>query len=138
MDRVVLIVGAVAVAGIVAWLVDRRKPAPPTAPTANVPGQLDRRDFARPDTPWLIVVFTAASCTTCAGVWESVRALEAPDIAVQELELGREAALHRRYAIDAVPTLLVADAEGVVVRWFLGPVAPADLHAALTDLRRAD
>ena len=135
MDRLVLMIGAVAVAGLVALLVDRRRPDRPTSPTAHVPGQLDRADFARPDAPWLVAVFTADSCSTCAGVVERARPLESDDVAVQELEATRDAAVHRRYEIDAVPTLLVADRGGVVQRWFLGPMSSADLWSAVADVR---
>lgn len=138
MDRAVLIIGAVAVAGLVAYLVQIRRPTPPTAPAAQVPVQIDRRDFARPEAPWLVAVFTSDTCSTCAGVWERARHLESPPVVVQELEVGRDAAIHARYEIDAVPTLLVVDSEGVVKRWFLGPVGSADLWAAVADARDAD
>ena len=135
MDRLVLIVGAVAVAGLVALLVDRRRPDRPTTPTAHVPGQIDRRDFVRPEVPWLIAVFTADSCSTCAGVLERARPLDSDEVAVQEVEVGRHGAIHRRYEIDAVPTLLVADESGVVRRWFLGPMSSADLWSAVAEAR---
>jgi hypothetical protein len=56
-------------------------------------------------------------------------------VAVQNLEYVRDRPLHSRYAIDAVPSLLIADHEGVVRRSFLGPVSTTHLWAALADLR---
>lgn len=122
------------IAGVVAWLIERRRPARPTAPTTTVPRQLDRNDFAQPGTKWLVAVFTAETCRTCAGVWTQARELAGPDVAVQELEVQRDRELHDRYEIDSVPILLIADSDGVVVRWFLGPLPDSDLEAAATDL----
>ena len=68
-----------------------------------------------------MAVFTAETCSTCAGVWERALPLGSVEIAVQELEAGRDVVIHERYGIDAVPTLLIADGEGVVRRWFVGP-----------------
>ena len=89
MDRVVLIVGAVAIAALVGLIVGRRRPDSPSTPTAHIPGQLDRNDFTRPATPWLVAVFTAETCSTCAGVWEQALPLGGAEVAVQELEAGR-------------------------------------------------
>jgi hypothetical protein len=56
-------------------------------------------------------------------------------VAVQEAELVARRDLHERYAIEAVPATLVADAEGVVVRSFLGPVTATHLWAAVAEAR---
>src|SRR5688572_22365904 len=97
----------VAIAIVVALVIEKRRPAPPTQPTWAVPSQIDRDDFDRPDLPWLLIVFTSATCTTCAGVWAKVRPLETADTAVQEVEATLQRDLHLRYAVDAVPMLLV-------------------------------
>jgi hypothetical protein len=54
---------------------------------------------------------------------------------VQQLEAIAEAEIHRRYGIDAVPLVLIVDAEGVVRRDFLGPVTATDLWAAVAEVR---
>ena len=77
MDRLLLALVLVAVAVAVAVVVQRRKPAPPTGSRWNVPVQLDRADFVRPDAPWLVAVFTSATCETCGGVWEKAVPLDA-------------------------------------------------------------
>ena len=92
-------------------------------------------DFDRPDAPWLVVVFTSATCDTCAGVWERAQHLASDAVAVQEAEVTARKDLHDRYAIEAVPATLVADADGVVVRSFLGPVTATDLWAAVAEAR---
>jgi hypothetical protein len=93
--------------------------------------QLHRGDFPAAATPWLVVVFTSATCDACRDVWARARLLARPDVHVVEVEVGEQPQLHRRYLIDAVPTTLVADAQGVVVASFLGPVRGNDLADAL-------
>ena len=135
-ERIVLAVGLALVALAVAAVLQRRpRPSAPIRTGYSVPGQLDRADFERPEAPWLVAVFTSATCSTCAGVWERAQPLASPKVAVQELELGRDRALHERYAIDAVPATLVVDREGVVVASFVGPVTATDLWAAVAEAR---
>jgi len=100
-----------------------------------VPAQVDRGDFARPDAAWLVAVFTSATCTTCRGVCERAQPLASDAVVVQELEHQADRALHDRYGIEAVPTTLVVDAEGVVAASFLGPVTATDLWAAVAEAR---
>ena len=100
--------------------------------------QLDRADFVRPEAPWLVVVFTSATCQTCGGVWEKAVPLDAgPEgpVAVQRVEVTAEPELHRRYGIDAVPLVLIADPAGIVRSHFLGPVTATDLWAAVAEAR---
>jgi hypothetical protein len=132
----ILIVGLV-VAGalLVAFLLQRRQPDAPIRTGYSTPEQLDRGDFDRPDAPWLVAVFTSATCATCADVWTKAQVLASADVVVQQLEYGRDRALHERYAVDAVPALVVADRDGVVQRSFLGPVSATHLWAALAEVR---
>ncbi len=139
MDRLALVVALAAAALVVAWLVQRRQQSDAPVRTGyRVPAQLDRADFDRPDAPWIVVVFTSATCSTCAGVWEKAVHLGSDEVAVQEAEYGARRDLHDRYRIDAVPTVLVADAEGVVVRSFVGPVTATDLWAAVAQARAGE
>ncbi|MCD9623333.1 TlpA family protein disulfide reductase [Rhabdothermincola salaria] len=138
MERLVIAAIVVVVAVVVALVLQRRQADPPTRAAFQVPAQLDRRDFDRPDAPWLVAVFTSATCDTCAGVWDKARHLDAGPggpVVVQGLEVGAEAELHERYGIDAVPLVVIADADGVVVRHFLGPVTATDLWAAVAEAR---
>ena len=135
MDRVLLTIALVAVAVTVAVVLRRRKPDAPTQSAWTVPAQLDRRDFDRPDADWLVAVFTSATCETCATVKDKVALLESAAVAVQDAEAVADKALHDRYGIDAVPTLVIADREGVVAASFVGPVSAADLWATMADLR---
>ena len=135
MDLLLLVLGGVAVALLVASLLSRKQSPVPAANTGTIPRQLDRNDFHGTDRPWLVAVFTASSCATCAGVMERAKHLASNQVCVQELELGAEAAMHERYGIDAVPMLLIADQTGAVRRAFVGPTTAADLWASLAELR---
>ena len=135
MDRVLIAAAIVVVVAALAVVLRRRRPDPPTQSLRHVPQQLDRRDFARPDAPWLVVVFTSSTCGSCADVVAKATVLASDDVAVEEVEYGAARTVHERYRVDAVPTLLVADAEGVVRTSFQGPVTATDLWAALAEVR---
>jgi len=135
MERLLLAAVLVAVAVVVAMVLQRRRPDAPTQPAWTVPAQLDRNDFARPDAPWLVAVFTSATCSTCAGVHEKASVLASDAVAVDDVELSARRDQHDRYGIDAVPTLVVADADGVVRASFVGPVTATDLWAAVAEAR---
>ena len=128
-------VAVIAVALVVAWAVQRRRPDSPTGGRWSVPGQLDRADFPEREVPWLVAVFTSARCAACAATVAKAQALASSSVAVAEVELGAEPELHRRYAIDAVPLLVLADGEGVVRASFVGPPSATDLWAAVADVR---
>ena len=137
MTRLALAVALALLAVAVAAVLRRRQRGdPPTQPRQwAVPAQLDRADFARPEAPWLVAVFTSATCATCAGVRDKARVLACPEVAVEEVEVGARRQLHQRYRIEAVPTTVVADAAGVVRASFLGPVTATDLWAAVAEVR---
>jgi len=138
MERLIVAAVLIAVAVIVAVLLQRRKPAAPTNKEWTVPVQIDRRDFSRSDAPWLVAVFTSSTCDACSGVWAKAVHLDSgPNgpVCTQELEVAAESELHRRYGIDAVPLVLIADGEGVVRKHFLGPVTATDLWAAVAEAR---
>lgn len=135
MDRLLLVVALVAVAVVVALVARRRRPDAPTQPSWTVPSQLDRADFDAPDQPWLVAVFTSATCTACQRAVAAAGPLATSEVAVQEVEVGARGDLHRRYGIDAVPTVVVADAGGVVRASFVGPPTATDLWAAVAEAR---
>lgn len=134
-ERFVVAAVVVAIAVVVALVVDRRRPAPPTQAPWSVPAQLDRADFDEPAKPWLVAVFTSATCDACRGTIDKAKVLACDDLAVQEIEHGADRELHRRYAIDAVPLTLIADREGVVVASFVGEPTATDLWAAAAEAR---
>ena len=135
--RVVVAAAIVLVAALVATVLRRRSLGAdvPTQGSHNVPVQLDRSDFAQPDAPWLVVLFSSASCHTCADVRSKAEVLRSREVAVDDVEFGARRRLHEKYAIDGVPCLVIADSQGVVQASFLGPVSATDLWARVADVR---
>lgn len=130
------VTAAVLVALAVAWVLRRRRTAAaPTQAGWQVPSQLDRGDFPRADAAWVVVAFTSSTCATCADVTTKVAVLESSEVAVVRVDYSDAAELHRRYGIDAVPCVVIADSDGVVRQSFLGPVKAQDLWAAVAECR---
>jgi hypothetical protein len=137
MDRLLIAVGIAVVAVAIGLMWRRRRP--PDAPTRSsraVPEQLDRADFASPDAAWLAAVFTSATCSSCADVQAKVEVLGSDEVAIDVIEYQTRGDLHRRYRIDSVPLVVIADDAGVVRQHFLGPVTATDLWAAMARLRQ--
>jgi hypothetical protein len=134
--RLLIVAGVVVVAVVVALVSQRRRPDAPANPIDHeAPAQLDRADFDRPEAPWLVAVFSSETCGTCGSVWERVAPLESASVATMEVEVGERRDLHDRYHVTAVPTTVVADRDGVVVRSFIGPVTATHLWGALAEVR---
>ena len=139
MINLLIAVGVVVVVGAVALVARRRQVTDvPTQVSWTVPQQLDPADLPRDAENWLVVVFTSATCHVCADVARKARVLESRDVLVAEIEYAARRDLHVKYGIDAVPTLLIADRDGVVRRHFLGPVSATDLWAAVARVRDPD
>jgi hypothetical protein len=68
---------------------------------------------------------------------DKAAALASEQVAVQDVPFQTRKDLHRRYSIEAAPTIVVADREGVVQASFVGPPAAAELWGAMADLRPA-
>lgn len=133
--QVIVAVAVVVVAVGVGLLLRRRQQVTaPTQPSRAVPAQLDRADFAA-DEPWLVAVFSSATCNTCADVVRKAEVLRSADVGVVEVEFASARELHRKYDIQAVPMVAIADSEGVVRAGFAGPVTAEDLWGALADVR---
>lgn len=137
LTRALLVVLIVGMAAVAATVLRRRTTAAdvPTQSARPVPTQLDRRDFARPEAPWLVAVFSSATCDTCADVIAKAVVLDCAEVAVDDVEYTARRAVHAKYTIDAVPSVVVADADGVVRASFLGPVTATDLWAAVAEAR---
>ncbi|HWC09822.1 MAG TPA: thioredoxin domain-containing protein [Acidimicrobiales bacterium] len=135
MERFLLAAVVVVLAAAVAVWFERRRPEAPTQGAWPVPTQLDRADFGGVGTPWLVAVFTSATCNSCAEAMDKARVLASDEVWVEEVEVKAQADLHRRYNVEAVPTLVVADAEGVVRASFVGPPSATDLWAAVAEAR---
>lgn len=135
MTNLVVVVAVVVCAASAAIIGRRRRPEAPTQPRMQVPSQVDRNDFAGPDTDWLVAVFSSATCHTCADVVRKAQALASRDVVVHDVEYAAARDLHSRYDIDAVPVVLIVDRDGVVRANFMGPVTATDLWAAVAECR---
>lgn len=138
MDRVLLagllLVGAVAVA----LVLRRRQTDEPVRTSWAVPDWLDRTEFSEPASPWLVAVFTSATCRSCQEALAEVQRLAGEDVAVEEVDVETRPELHERYGIEAVPTVVIADAEGAVRGSFIGPPTAVELRDRVAEARRAD
>ena len=135
MSTLLIAVPLVVVAVLVALVIQRRQPEPPTQPKWSVPTQLDRRDFDRPEGEWIVVVFTSKTCESCESAWAKAAPLASAEVAVQDVAYQTDQKLQERYGIDAAPTIVVADREGVVRASFIGTPSTADLWTAVADVR---
>jgi hypothetical protein len=135
MERVVIAAALVVAAAFVAWVLRHRRPDAPTQERVAVPAQVDRRDFARPDAPWLLALFTSETCESCVRAVARTRLLEGNDVAYEELPWQARRELHDRYHIDSVPLLIVADRHGVVHASLVGAPSFSDVSAALVAAR---
>ena len=136
-SRLLVALAVILVAVVVARLLERRRPAPPTRDAYPVPAQLDRRDFPRPDAPWLFVLFSSRTCDSCGPMVSRVCSLESETVATVQVEAKADRALHDRYRIEGVPMVVLADADGVVRAGFVGAVDAWELGDAL-DKAQAD
>ncbi|HZN13825.1 MAG TPA: thioredoxin family protein [Acidimicrobiales bacterium] len=134
-DRLALAIVLIAVAAAAAWWLRRRQPQPPTQSHYQVPLQLDRDDFDGPAAPWLVVVFSSTVCSTCAEATAKAAVLAGPDVVVQDVSYQDRRDLHKRYNIEAAPTTVVADCDGVVRAAFVGAPSATDLWAAVAEAR---
>lgn len=123
------------VAGAGAWWLRRRTPEGPPRDAYPVPRQLARPDFPRPEAPWLVAYFSSDTCASCQGLGPKIAVLESPEVATCELDFASQRELHDRYDIAAIPMILIADADGVVLRAFVGATTATDLWAALAECR---
>jgi protein-disulfide isomerase len=131
-----LIAGALIVIGVVvAVVLERRRPQPPTQDRWPVPTQLDRDDFDGGAAPWLVAVFTSATCDSCARATAKASVLASPSVAYLEVPYQTRKDLHQRYGVEAVPCIVVADPEGVVRASFIGAPTATDLWAAVAEAR---
>lgn len=136
MERLLLAGALVAIAAAAAFYLRRRTvTAPPTQAKWAVPNQLDRDDFEERGSDWLVVVFTSSACDSCAEAVAKAEVLASSQVGFQVVAYQDDKDLHTRYGVEAVPTIVLADAEGVVQRSFVGVPSATDLWAALAEAR---
>ncbi len=128
MNTTTLALSLGAAACLTAYLVGRlRHRRQVTLTAGEVPVNVDKSDFGAPNGGWLIVVFTAKSCRSCASVVRSLEPLAAAGIRCREVEKSSERELHDRHRVDAVPLTLAVSPRGEVELWFRGPLSSRDV-----------
>lgn len=139
MERLIVAAVLALAAVVVAQVLQRRKPAPPARSGVRAgwapPGQLDRADFDDPERPWLVAVFTSATCDSCQSVTAKAEVLASTEVVVQVIPWQENKELHDRYDMEVVPTTMIVDAEGVVHAAFVGAPTATDLWAAMAEAR---
>ncbi len=88
--------------------------------------------------PWLVAVLTDSACGTCHSTLERLEPLAGPAVEVVEVDAAGHRQLHDSYGTDAVPFTLVADSDGSVAAWILGPPTAADIAAVRRILTEQD
>jgi thioredoxin-related protein len=135
MTRLVIVALVLVVAVALNKLFSKRTVLAPTQADPSMPTQVDRKDFSEPSKEWLVLAFTSSTCNTCADIERKAVVLKSQTVAVEICEYTAHRELHKKYAIDAVPTLLIADGQGIVRKGFLGPASATDIWAALARVR---
>ena len=139
MERLAVAAVLVVLAVVAARLIERRRPAPPTQSGVRAgwspPAQLDRADFDGTDRPWLVAVFTSATCESCRDTTAKARVLASGQVAFQDIPWQERKDLHDRYGVEVVPLTLVTGPDGVVRASFVGAPSATDLWAALAEAR---
>jgi hypothetical protein len=136
--RILVALVVLVAAVLVARRLENRRPEAPTRDRYPVPAQLDRSDFPRPELPWLVVLFSSRNCESCVPMAAKVAALASEAVATCEVEASQQPDLHRRYGIEGVPMVVVADAEGVTRAAFVGSASAAELWTAVAQARGSE
>ena len=131
---IALVIGAVVV--LAAMIIRQRRVVDaPTQKVFSAPTQIDRTDFPTSQHEWMIAVFTSATCQACADMLAKAQVVASKNVSVIEIEYSNKKELHRKYNIEAVPTVVVTDVHGIVHKSFLGPVSATDLWAGIASVR---
>jgi len=128
-----LVVGAVIIAVAVSTLANRSTTSTNAELEHHIPDQIDGADFCRTLGSRMLVVFSSSKCNTCALVIEAVSRIDKPSLVVVVADIETKPDLHAKYNIEAVPTTLLAEPSGRVVKSFLGPVGRELIEQALSD-----
>lgn len=117
----------------------RRKSTEIVVSNFEAPVKIDRDDFKECSAEYLVVVFSSQTCKSCQNVIEKAKVLQSSSVDVQNLDYTESGgkALHLKYEIEAVPTTLIVDSNGVVQESYIGPVTATDLWAGLAKTRGA-
>jgi len=120
--RFILLLALVVAGLVVAYVLQRRKPDPPTSPSYRAPTQLDPADFDFTDLDKYFVLFSSNKCESCASTWSSLKQFENESCGLVKVDIEADLDLTAKYKIDGVPTTLLSNANGEVLATFFGPL----------------
>ena len=132
------IYGLVIVAVVVALAFASRRNKDVVSETRyDPPSKIERNDFPSLEGEILVVAFTSRVCDSCSNLIDKVKVLEsgAVSTSIVEFEDASGKKLHSKYQIEAVPTTVICDENGVVVESHVGPVTATDLWAGVARAR---
>jgi hypothetical protein len=117
-----------------------KKPSPTSTTHYDAPSHIERGDFPDATTEVFAVAFTSASCESCHDIVTKLKAAQTSqvDISIVEYEDDHGKTLHKKYDIEAVPTVVICDSNGTTQKAFLGAVTATDLWAGLAQVRGSD
>lgn len=126
---------ALALAGVVGWLLTRRAGA--VRPTDfGAAGELDTSDLGLSDDGPTVVHFSAPWCSPCTQVRRVVDQVcsDLGEVAHVEIDLDANPAAARRLSVLSLPTTFIFDAQGRQRYRAAGVPKADDLRSALTPL----
>ena len=85
-----------------------------------------------------IIVFTESTCDSCQTAVRLVRGPAGAGMPVADIEYSAEPGLHKKFAIDTVPTTLVVDNEGNVLAGWTGRVDLGEFTTTLAEIAQSD
>jgi thiol-disulfide isomerase/thioredoxin len=134
-SAVVAVLGALAVAGIVGWLVNRRS-GQVRATDAATAGDVDTSDLGLSADGPTVVHFSASWCGPCTQVRRVVNqvCIDLGDVAHVEIDMDANPAAARRLSVLSLPTTFIFDAGGSQRFRASGVPKADDLRSALTPL----
>ncbi len=133
-----VIYGAFILTTLTIFIVVHRRRVSEVAPTTyDPPVKIERNDFPQATAETLVVLFSSNVCDSCSNVRDKALVVSSDQVNVIDVEyedtVGKK--LHGKYQIEAVPTLVIADENGVVLSSYVGPVTATDLWAGVARAR---
>jgi thioredoxin-like negative regulator of GroEL len=134
-SAIVAVVAALAVAGVVGWLLSRRA-GQVRATDPGTADEVDTRDLGLSADGPTVVHFTAPWCSPCTQVRRVVSQVctDLGDVAHVEIDMDANPAAARRLSVLSLPTTFIFDAGGRQRYRASGVPKADDLRSALTPL----
>jgi thiol-disulfide isomerase/thioredoxin len=134
-SAIVAVVVALALAGLVGWLLNRRA-GHVRATDPGTAGEVDTRDLGLSADGPTVVHFTAPWCSPCTQVRRVVTqvCMDLGDVAHVEIDMDANPVAARRLSVLSLPTTFIFDAGGRQRYRASGVPKADDLRSALTPL----